>query len=64
MPSWQEFEQEEPEFAARVQSEPPDGTMFVADINEVVITRLDPEATKLVVESWTPTRGHTVTERA
>ena len=35
----------------------PDGQMFVADITEVVITRLNAEATKLVVESWTPQRG-------
>jgi hypothetical protein len=34
-----------------------DGEMFVADITEVVITGLDPDATKLVVESWTPERG-------
>ena len=37
--------------------EQPDGTMFVADITEVVITGLNAEATKLVVESWTPERG-------
>src|ERR1700759_2232787 len=36
---------------------PPDGQMFVADITEVVITRLNAEGTKLVVESWTPGRG-------
>jgi Pyridoxamine 5'-phosphate oxidase len=35
----------------------PDGEMFVADITEVVITGLNAEATKLVVESWTPVRG-------
>jgi len=34
-----------------------DGEMFVADITEVVITGLDAEATKLVVEWWTPGRG-------
>jgi hypothetical protein len=39
------------------QSEQPDGELFVADITEVVITGLDAEATKLVVESWTPDRG-------
>ena len=33
------------------------GELFVADITEVVITRLDPEATKLIIESWTPQRG-------
>jgi Pyridoxamine 5'-phosphate oxidase len=35
----------------------PAGEMFVADITEVVITGLNAEATKLVVESWTPERG-------
>jgi hypothetical protein len=35
----------------------PDGELFVADITEVVITGLNAEATKLVVESWTPERG-------
>jgi hypothetical protein len=34
-----------------------DGEMFIADITEVVITKLNAEATKLVVESWTPARG-------
>lgn len=37
--------------------ERPDGTMFVADITEVVITGLDTDATELVVESWTAERG-------
>jgi pyridoxamine 5'-phosphate oxidase-like protein len=41
----------------------PDGEMFVADITEVVITCLNPEATKLVVESWTPGRGRRRVER-
>jgi hypothetical protein len=44
-------------------SEPPDGEMFVADITEVVVTGLDPAATKLVVESWTPERGMVRIER-
>ena len=35
----------------------PPGDMFVADISEVVITGLNPEATKLVIEVWTPQRG-------
>jgi len=43
--------------------EVPDGDLFVADITEVVITHLDPEATKLVVESWTPERGLRIVER-
>ena len=38
-------------------NEQPDGEMFVADITEVVVTGLDPEATRLVIESWTPARG-------
>jgi hypothetical protein len=37
--------------------EQPDGQMFVADITEVVVTALNAEGTKLVVESWTPERG-------
>jgi hypothetical protein len=43
--------------------EQPDGEMFVADITEIVITGLDAEATKLVVESWTPERGLRRVER-
>jgi hypothetical protein len=41
----------------------PDGDMFVADITEIVITRLNAEGTKLVVESWTPVRGLRTVER-
>ena len=41
----------------------PDGETFVADITEVVITGLNAEATKLVVESWTPERGLRMVER-
>jgi hypothetical protein len=44
-------------------SEGPAGDLFVADISEVVITRLSPEATLLVIESWTPQRGLRVAER-
>jgi hypothetical protein len=43
--------------------EGPEGDLFVADIAEVVITHLDPEATKLVVEWWTPEQGLRVVER-
>jgi hypothetical protein len=43
--------------AGEEASEAPDGELFVADLTEVVITGLDAEATKLVVESWTPERG-------
>lgn len=35
----------------------PEGDMFVADITEVVVTGLDPGATKLVVEWWTADHG-------
>jgi len=37
--------------------------MFVADISEVVLTRLNPEATMMVIESWTPHRGLRAVER-
>ena len=43
--------------------EPTDGEMFVADITEIVITALNDEATKLVVESWTPAHGLRRVER-
>ena len=43
--------------------EEPTGDLFLADISEVVITRLNPEATLLVIESWTPQRGLRVAER-
>lgn len=39
------------------------GELFVADISEVVITGLDVQATKLVVQSWTPERGLRTVER-
>lgn len=42
----------------------PGGDLFAADITEVVITRLDKEATAMmVIESWTPQRGLRVVER-
>jgi len=37
--------------------EQPDGETFVADITEVAVTGLNPEATRLVVEWWTPEDG-------
>jgi hypothetical protein len=43
--------------------EGPDGEAFVADISEVVIIHLNPEATKLVIESWTPAGGMRTVER-
>ena len=45
------------------EGEATDGEMFIADITEVVITHLDEEATRLVVESWTPARGLRTVER-
>ena len=41
-----------------------DGEQFHADIDEVVFTGLNADATKLVVESWTPSRGLRRVERA
>jgi Pyridoxamine 5'-phosphate oxidase len=41
----------------------PAGELFVADISEVTITRLNSEATLMVIESWTPQRGLRVVER-
>lgn len=41
----------------------PDGEMFAADITEVVVTGLDPAATMLVVEWWTPEGGLRKIER-
>jgi Pyridoxamine 5'-phosphate oxidase len=35
----------------------PEGDLFHAGIAEVVLTHLDDAATKLIIESWTPTRG-------
>lgn len=43
--------------------EGPDGEMFVADITAVVITGLNPDATRLVIESWTPDGGRQRVER-
>ncbi|HEX2286866.1 MAG TPA: pyridoxamine 5'-phosphate oxidase family protein [Mycobacterium sp.] len=40
-----------------------DGDLFYADITEVVHTHLNAEATMLVVEWWTPTRGLRKVER-
>ena len=40
-----------------------EGEVFVADITEVVVTHLNDEASKLVIESWTPARGLRVVER-
>ena len=40
------------------------GELFLADIAQAVITRLNPEATMLLIESWTPQQGLVVAERA
>ena len=45
-------------------TEGPEGERFHADLAEVVHTHLDPGATMLVVEWWTPTRGLRRIERA
>ncbi len=44
-------------------SEGPDGDLFIADISAVVSTRLNPEATRLVIEWWTPQAGLRMVER-
>jgi hypothetical protein len=44
-------------------SEGAEGDLFRADIGEVVHTHLDENATKLVVEWWTPSRGLRRVER-
>ena len=41
----------------------PDGELFTADITEVVFTGLNADATKLVVEWWTPQGGLRRVER-
>lgn len=41
----------------------PPADSFVADITEVVLTALNDDATKLVIESWTPARGVRRVER-
>jgi hypothetical protein len=40
-----------------------DAHRFVIDIQEAVITRLNEAGNRLVVESWTPNRGHRMMER-
>jgi hypothetical protein len=46
-----------------VLTEGADSDRFVADITEVVHTHLNPEATLLVVEWWTPAHGLRRVER-
>lgn len=51
-----------PAGAIRAEGAPP-GERFVADIAEVVVVRLDEEATRLVIEWWTPRGGRRLVER-
>jgi hypothetical protein len=44
-------------------AEGPEGDLFRADISEVAITRLNPEATLMVIEWWTPQQGLRTVER-
>ena len=48
---------------AGATTEGPEGDLFHADIAEVVHTHVNEEATKLVVEWWTPTHGLRSIER-
>src|SRR5438309_1898392 len=52
-----------PVTAVDATGQPLEGQLFIADITEVVVTHLNDEADKLVVESWTPERGLRVVER-
>jgi hypothetical protein len=49
--------------AAGPITEGPDGDRFQTDIAEVVHTHLNDEATLLVIEWWTPTKGLRTVER-
>jgi len=40
-----------------------EGELFRADVREVVLTRLNPTASALLVEWWTPERGLRSVER-
>jgi Pyridoxamine 5'-phosphate oxidase len=56
----------EAKIAGRAIEVPADGNdhFFWIDIAEVVITRLNTERNALLIESWTPSRGYRVLERA
>lgn len=41
----------------------PAGQWFTVDISEAVVTRLNGDGTRLVIETWTPTGGLRVVER-
>ena len=45
------------------EDDTPHGEWFIADIQEVVVTGLNDDATKLRIESWTPDRGFRRIER-
>jgi hypothetical protein len=49
--------------AAGPTTEGPEGDLFRADIEQVVLTRLNAEADRLVVEWWTPAQGLRRVER-
>jgi Pyridoxamine 5'-phosphate oxidase len=49
--------------AEQLAGEAPEGQMFVADITEVVVTSLNADGNRLVVESWTPRHGLRRVER-
>jgi hypothetical protein len=50
-------------FAAGPVGGDTEGELFRADIDEVVVTGLNAEATMLVIETWTPGRGLRRVER-
>ncbi|MVU82435.1 pyridoxamine 5'-phosphate oxidase family protein [Nocardia sp. ET3-3] len=50
--------------ALAAHSDPPAAHMFHLDLTEVVLTTVDQEAQLLVVRSWHPDRGITVTRRS
>jgi hypothetical protein len=50
------------EFAGPLDG-PASGDLFRADVHEVVVTGLNVDATRLVIESWTPGRGLRRVER-
>lgn len=55
----------EAKISGRVTATPgPDGDRFQADIASVVHTHLDPEATVMIVDWWTPAGGLRQAERA
>jgi hypothetical protein len=54
----------EAKIAGRVLHRAEEGhDLFLADITEVAVTHLNPEASRLVVDSWTPQRGLRTVER-